>query len=61
MKNSHFSRYTAVNSTNVLSSHWISFVWLAYVGNKFFRVGLGGTIIRGVQIKRDRSTRLDRN
>ena len=40
MKSSHsFSRYATVNSTNVLSSHWFCFVWLAYSGNKFFRVG----------------------
>ena len=57
------SRYTTVNSTNVLSSHWFSFVWLAYSGNKFFSVDpnisekcvLGGTNFRGVQIKRDSS------
>ena len=34
-----FCRYATVNSTNVLSSHWFSFVWLVYSGNKFFRVG----------------------
>ena len=28
-----------MNSTNVLSSHWFCFVWVAYSGNKFFRVG----------------------
>ena len=60
MKSSH----STVNSTNVLSSHWFYFVWLAYSGNKFFRVGpnisekcvLGGTIFRGVKIKCDSST-----
>ena len=44
---------------------WFSFVWLAYSGNKFFRVGPnisekfvpGGTNFRGVQIKRDNITR----
>ena len=53
-----------MNSTNVLSSHWFCFVWLAYSGNKFFRVGPnisekcvpGGTNFRGVKIKRDSST-----
>ena len=53
----HFSRYTTVDSTNVLSSHWFSFVWLAYSGNKFFGVGPnisekfvpGGTKFRGIQ------------
>ena len=47
-----------MNST----SHCFSFVWLAYSGNKFFRVGPnisekfvpGETNFRGVQIKRDR-------
>ena len=60
----HFSRYATVNSTNVLSSHWFCFIWLAYSGNKFFRVGPnisekcvpGGTNFRGVKIKRDSST-----
>ena len=63
----HLSRYATVNSTNVLSSHWFSFVWLAYSGNKFFRVGPnisekfvpGGTNFRGVQIKRDTSQTQD--
>ena len=53
-----------MNSTNVLSSHWFCFVWLACSGNKFFRVGPnisekcvpGGTNFRGVKIKRDSST-----
>ena len=65
MKNIHFSRYATVNSTNVLSGHWFSFVYVAFSGNKFFRVGPniseklvpGGTNFRGVQIKCDRSTR----
>ena len=57
----HFSRYATVNSTNVLRSHWLSFVWLACSGNKFFRVGpgkfvSGGTNFRGVQIKHDNHT-----
>ena len=53
-----------MNSTNVLSSHWFCFVWLAYSGNKFFRVSPnisekcvpGGTNFRGVKIKHDSST-----
>ena len=53
----HFSRYATVNSTNVLSSHWFSFMWLAYSENKLFRAGpnicSGGTNFRWVQIKHD--------
>ena len=51
----HLSRYATVNSTDVLSSHWSSFVWLAYSGSKFVRVGprkfrSGGTNFRGSKL-----------
>ena len=47
----HFSRYATVNSTNVLSSHWFSFMWLAYSENKLFRAGpnISENLFRGNQ------------
>ena len=46
---------------SLVVTNFLSWVWLAYSGNKFFRVGpekfvLGGTNFRGVKIKRDMLT-----
>ena len=55
----HFSTYATVNSTNALSSHWFSFVWLAYSFLEWVqivqKIRSGENQFLGGQNKRDRA------